>query len=276
MLAGVPATRGVLDVAGGATSFWEVGDGPPMLLLHGGIECGGAMWAPVVGRLAKRYRVVVPDLPGLGESAPVERLDLTTFAGWLIGVMKQMEMHRPTLVAHSLVGSLAARFAVHRSDVLGQLVLFSIPAVARYRMPMRLRYVAIRFAVRPTAENGERFDRFALYDLDATRRRDPLWYDAFDVYTRDRAAVPHVKKAMRQLVAHQTTRIPSADLDRISTPTTLLWGREDRMVPLSVAQDASARQGWPLRVIDDAGHAPHIERPDAFVDGLELNVGALR
>jgi hypothetical protein len=91
-------------------------------------------------------------------------------------------------------------------------------------MPVRLRYVAIRFAVRPTAENGERFDRFALYDLDAARRRDPAWYDAFDVYTRDRAAVPHVKKAMRQLVAHQTTRIPSADLDRISAPTTLLWG----------------------------------------------------
>ncbi len=276
MLAGLPAARGILDAAGSTTSYWEFGDGPPILLLHGGIECGGAMWAPVAMRLAERYRLVVPDLPGLGESTPVERLDLTTFVRWMIGLLDQTRLHRPILVAHSLVGSLAARFAIHRSDTLGQLVIYSAPAIATYRLPMQLRYLAIRFAIRPTARNSERFNRFALYDLDATRHRDPDWYDAFDAYTRRQAALPHVKKAMNQLVAHQTTQIPGVDLDRITIRTELLWGRHDRMVPLAVASDAAARHGWPLRVVEGAGHAPHIERPDAFVDELERTVGAPR
>ena len=56
---------------------------------------------------------------------------------------------------------------------------------------------------------------------------------------------------------------PIAIGDRGSA-TTLLWGRQDRMVPLAVAEAAAARHGWPLHVIDHTAHAPHIEQPDAF------------
>ena len=40
------------------------------------------------------------------------------------------------------------------------------------------------------------------------------------------------------------------------------------MVPVAVGEAARARLGWPLRVVEDAGHVPHIEHPDAFVDAL--------
>ena len=62
-------------MAGISTAVLEGGDGPPLVLLHGGIECGGAYWAPVIARLAENHRLVVPDAPGLGESEPVARLD---------------------------------------------------------------------------------------------------------------------------------------------------------------------------------------------------------
>lgn len=276
MLAGVPATSQVLAVAGIATSVWEVGDGAPLLLLHGGIECGGAMWAPVVGRLAQRHRVVVPDLPGLGESAPVERLDPDTFARWLRDLLRQTGLHRPTLVAHSLGGALSGRFAARHGDALGRLVLYGVPSLGPYRMPLRLRYAAVRFAIRPTVRNAERFDRFALYDLDATRRRDPAWFEAFDAYTRARAVVPHVKKTMRRLITAGIKQIPDADLARITAPTTLLWGRHDRMVPLSIGRGAAARHGWPMHVVEDAAHVPHIEQPDLFCDQLESIAGVPR
>ena len=83
-----------------------------------------------------------------------------------------------------------------------------------------------------------------------------------------RATVPHVKQTMRHLVATQTKPIPDADLRRIDVPTTLLWGRDDRMAPLAIAEGAAARHGWPLHVIDHAAHAPHIEQPDAFLEAL--------
>jgi pimeloyl-ACP methyl ester carboxylesterase len=264
MLAGLPVTDRSLDITGVATRVWEVGDGPPILLLHGGIECGGAMWAPAARLLAERHRVVVPDIPGLGESAPAPRLDADTFAGWLAALSRHMRLERPLIVAHSLVGSLTASVAARRSLAAQHLVICAAPGVGPFRMPWRLRYLGIRFAIRPTAANAERFDRFALHDYDATRRRDPQWFDAFASYTVARANVPHVKRTMRQLLGRQTRRINDADLAHISVPTTLLWGRHDRMVPIAVARHAATRHGWPLHVIDDTGHAPHIERPEAF------------
>jgi pimeloyl-ACP methyl ester carboxylesterase len=57
-------------------------------------------------------------------------------------------------------------------------------------------------------------------------------------------------------------------LARVSVPTTLLWGKEDTVVPLSVAETASERYGWPLHVIEQAGNEPAIEAPGAFVRAL--------
>lgn len=268
MLGGVPATAWTTEVDDVTTAVIEAGDGPPLLLLHGGIECGGAMWAPVLSRLAEHHRIVAPDIPGLGESAPVTRLDVDTFGRWLTALVEQLGLEQPIVVAHSLIGSFTAWYATQHRDLIGRLVICAAPAVGAYHMPLHLRYVAIRFAVHPSARNAERFDRFALLDLDATRRRDPGWFAAFDVYTRARARVPHVKKTMRHLITTATKRIPDTDLARISAPTTLLWGRHDRMVPLDLAESAAERHGWPLYIIDDAAHAPHVEQPDAFVDTL--------
>jgi 2-hydroxymuconate-semialdehyde hydrolase len=273
MLAGIPVTTRTLDVGDAPTAVIEAGAGPPLLLLHGGIECGGAMWAPVLTALAREHRVVAPDVPGLGESAPVERLDTDTFARWLTDLAEQTALDHPTLVAHSLVGTLAARFAARHSDLLDRLVVYAAPGIGHYRVPMRLRYVAIRAALRPSPRNTERFARFALYDYDATRGRDPGWFDAFDAYTRSRASEPHVKKTMRQLIGSQTKSIPDDELARIRVPTTLLWGRHDRMVSVSLGQAAASRYGWELHVIDGVAHAPHIEQPDAFVATLGDIIG---
>ena len=74
--------------------------------------------------------------------------------------------------------------------------------------------------------------------VERTRRRDPAWFDAFSAYTRSRAGVPHVKRTMRSLLELGTAHVPDAELCRISVPATLLWGRHDRMVPLTLTDAA--------------------------------------
>jgi pimeloyl-ACP methyl ester carboxylesterase len=64
--------------------------------------------------------------------------------------------------------------------------------------------------------------------------------------------------------------IPVADLESISTPTELVWGRDDRANRLRIAEAASDRFGWPLHVIDDAADDPPMEQPDAFVAALTM------
>ena len=265
MLDGTPLTERRLRPCDISTAVLEAGDGPPLVLLQGGIECGAAYWAPVASGLAAHRRVIAPDAPGLGESEPVGRLDGETFDDWFAALLDLTCDEPPDLVAHSLLGTAAARFAVRHGDRLRRLVIYGAPGVGPYRMPLGLRVVAVRFGLRPTPHNAERFERWAFADLDRARRTDPEWFAAFSDYTRSRATVAHTKKAMRQLIRDCTRRVPDSDLRRIETPTALLWGRHDRFVDLGLATAAAARLGWPLRVIDDAGHVPHIEQPAAFV-----------
>jgi pimeloyl-ACP methyl ester carboxylesterase len=67
--------------------------------------------------------------------------------------------------------------------------------------------------------------------------------------------------------------IPPEDLARITVPTTLIWGRHNLGLRLRVGEAASARYGWPLHVIEDAGDDPAIEQPAAFLDALRAALG---
>jgi pimeloyl-ACP methyl ester carboxylesterase len=268
VLAGLPVSQRRLAAGGVSTALLEGGSGSSLVLLHGGIECGGAYWAPVIAPLVENHRVVVPDAPGLGESEPLPRLDDETFARWLRELIRLTCDAAPTLVAHSLFGTLAARFAAGHGDCLARLIVYAAPGIGPYRMPLGLRIVAIRVAVRPNERNEERFERFALLDRERTRRRDPEWFDSFSAYALSRARVRHVKRTMSGLIKAGTQRVPDSELRRLDMPAALVWGRHDRMTPLPLAEAASTRLGWPLHVVDDAAHVPHIEEPDGFVDRL--------
>ena len=268
LLRDVPLTERRLRPAGAETVVLEGGQGPSLVLLHGGIECGGPVWAPVVARLAERHRVIVPDLPGLGASPPADVIGAAEFARWLTELLELTCDEPPVLVAHSLGGSLAARYAAAHGERLRRLVVYGAPGIGPYRMPAGLRVTAVRFALRPTARNSERFERRALHDLDAARERDPGWFAALGAELLTRAREPGVKRTMRHLIATGTARVPDDALRRIPVPVDLVWGRHDRFVPLRLAEDASARLGLALHVVEDAGHAAHLDRPRAVADLL--------
>jgi 2-hydroxymuconate-semialdehyde hydrolase len=271
-----PVRHATIDAAGVRTAVLTGGSGPPLVLLHGGIECGGIVWTPAVDRLVRSHTLVVPDLPGFGESAAPAAWDPAAFDRWLAALIAHACDGEPTLVAQSLAGSLAARFALRHGALLHALVIYGSPGIGPYRMPLGLRIVATRCAVRPTERNLRRFTRWAFHDPQRTRRQDPGWYDAFVAYTCSRAASPMVRRAMRSLVRDGTTRIADDELRRITPPTALVWGRHDRMVPLALASAAGSRLEVPLHVVEDAGHVPHVESPAAFADALCRAVPASR
>lgn len=97
-----------------------------------------------------------------------------------------------------------------------------------------------------------------------------LW-EPFRTYNIERARSPAGKAAKELLLAEfGLPAIPVEALADIRLPTSLIWGRTDLATPLSVAEDASARYGWPLQVIEDANDDPPVEQPEAVVNALDL------
>ena len=91
----------------------------------------------------------------------------------------------------------------------------------------------------------------------------------FRAYSLEPARTPGVHRANRHLLRELGLRqLPPGEVARIAVPTTLIWGRQDRVMPLAAAREASVRYGWPLDVIEDAGHFLGLDQPEAFLQAL--------
>ncbi|HEX2028961.1 MAG TPA: alpha/beta hydrolase [Nitriliruptorales bacterium] len=276
-LAGAPVNERRLTVAGVSTALLEGGQGDPVVLLHGQGGFGG-MFLPLLDDLTSTHRVVVPDLPGLGASTVAGgRLDSRRVMRWLDELLERTCPTPPTLVGHSLGGSIAARYAAAHPRRLARLVLVDTGGLAgRVRPAPSVLLALIRFAIRPTVRNADRFSRRIMFDRDRTyQRMGPGRRELFRAYMIELARTPSVKHANRALLRELGfPAIPVDELSRVDVPTTLIWGRHDPVMSLAGAEQASRRHGWPLEVIEEAGHVPAVEQPAAFLAALRRAMDA--
>jgi len=266
---GSPLTERRLDLAGVRTVVAEGGDGPSIVLLHG--QGGfGAMWAPVASALAGRHRVVVPDLPGLGASeVTTGSLDTTGVVAWLGELIRQTCTEPPVLVGSSLGGSIALHFALAHPEQVGRVVLVDSGSLGRFRPAPAALLALIRYLRRPSVERLHRFARYAFADPEGVRARGGARLAALDAYHVDRAKQPTVRAANRKLLRSVGVRRIAPDrLRGISVPVAMIWGRQDRIMRVRIAEDASRTYGWPLYPIDECGHVPMAEQPAAFGEAL--------
>jgi pimeloyl-ACP methyl ester carboxylesterase len=277
LLAGMPVTESRLELAGVSTAVLQGGDGPPVVLLHEQGEFA-ARWARVIPDLVATHRVIAPDLPGHGASELTDGpLDADGVLAWLGELIERTCTASPVLVGHMLGGAIAARFAVDRADRLSCLVLVDSFGLRRFWPAPRFALALLRYVGRPTERTFDGLLRHCIADPDGLREQMGERWEPYHAYVLDRARTPSLKSAlpvlMRQLVM---PAIPSADLARIAAPTTLIWGRHDPAARLRIAEEASARYGWPLHVIEDAGDDPPMEQPEAFLRALRTALGTAR
>ncbi|HEX7126489.1 MAG TPA: alpha/beta fold hydrolase [Thermodesulfobacteriota bacterium] len=274
VLAGLPITERRLTLAGVSTAVLEGGVGPPLVLLHGP-GAYAAHWMRVIPALATTHRVVAPDLPGHGASGATDGPpDPARVSAWVGELIEQTCETPPALVGQTLGGAVAIRFAGDRGDRLGRLVLVDTLGLVPFRPEPAFGHALAEFVAQPTAETHDRLWRQCAFDLDGLRERMGERWDRLRAYNLDRANAADLKAAQRGLMEQfGMPAIPPADLARITVPTTLIWGRHDRATPLAVAEAASDRYGWPLRVVEDAADDPPIEQPDAFLEALGAALG---
>jgi pimeloyl-ACP methyl ester carboxylesterase len=273
VLAGAPVTERRLRLAGVSTAVLEAGQGPPVVLLHGQGGWAG-MWLPVIPDLVTTHHVLAPDLPGLGGSeVPDGPPDAARVLAWLGELIDRTCAAPPALAGASLGASIATRFAVAHPDRLSRLVLVGAGGLGRFRPAPGLVVAMVGFIARPTQRTQQRFLRQVAVDPARVRALMGERWEASQAYNLDRARTPSVRAANRRMLRELGTKtIPPEDLARIAVPTSLIWGRHDRVMRLRIAEAASARYGWPLHVIEDAGHFS-MEQPEAFRAALWAALG---
>lgn len=274
LISAMPVAERRLTLAGVSTSLLEGGEGSPLILLHGPGE-HAQKWLRVVPELVRSHRVIAPDLPGHGASV-VERaaLDAEAVLAWLDELIARACAQPPVLLGQIVGGAIAARYAARHGARLKALVLCDALGLAPFQPAPEFGRALMAFSAQPTDENHDRLWQRCAYDLDALRDDMGEDWTALRAYNLERARTPSVQAAAQGLMQHfGLPAIPPGELERIAVPTSLIWGRHDLATPLAVAEDASRRYGWPLRVIEGAADEPALEQPRAFVHALRAALG---
>ncbi|MDB4958471.1 MAG: Alpha/beta hydrolase [Myxococcales bacterium] len=123
------------DIDGVTLHYTIGGQGPALILLHGYAETS-RMWRPIMPALAERFTVIVPDLPGIGDSAiPVNGLDMTTAAMRIHSLAKSIGVQRAIVVGHDIGLMVAYAYAAQFPTEVGKLVVMDafLPGVGDWR-----------------------------------------------------------------------------------------------------------------------------------------------
>ncbi len=274
LLAGMPVDERRLELAGISTAVLEGGEGPPLLLLHGP-GAYAASWQTVIPLLATSYRVVAPDLPGHGASKIGDgALDADRVLRWLGDLIEQTCAAPPVVVGQLIGGAIGARFAAAHGDAVDRLVLVVPFGLAPFEPTPAFGAALNGFLAAPGEATHDALWEHCVFDLDALRARPATRWQLLKAYNLERAEDPNGGSALHALLEQfGFPAIADELLQEIAVPTSLVWGRHDSIVPLTVAQRASARFGWPLHVLEHAGNEPALEAPEEFVRIVQAIVG---
>lgn len=258
------AGHGFFEHAGGRVHYRVVGDGPPVLLVHG-FASALVVWTPLLEPLCQDHRCILVDLPGFGLSDKHERdYSPAALAGTLIALLDHVGEPRPvTVVAHSWGCSVALALALDHPDRVGRLVLTSAWAYAQ-QLPTFFEWARVPGV-------GELlWDWF--YTEQAAYKYANAWFDP-DRHARP-AVVDKVHEAFERpgaiRAAHAAARAQRFEslqtrYPDVRQPTLLVWGAEDTVSELYFGQRLAAEVPRSrLEVIHRCGHMPMIEHPGRY------------
>jgi len=249
-------------VFGAKIHYLEAGSGPVVILLHG---LGGstANWAPTIGPLAQKYRVIVPDQIGFGKSdKPMLNYRVATLVDFLDGFYKQVGVQKATLVGNSLGGFTAAAFAIAHPEKVDKLVLVDAAGFA------------VTGAMDPKVLNGlnpstrqQVKDLLGLVFYNTAVFGSDMAVEGF-LASRVTAGDQYTIQRFIESIAHGED-VLDGKLGAIKSPTLMIWGREDGLTVLAMGERFKKEiAGSQLLIIEKCGHVPQLEKAAEFNAGL--------
>lgn len=248
------ARESIETVEGVRTRVLRAGAGAPLLFLHG---ANGGRWLPCLERLAERYEVIAPDHPGFGFSETPAWLDTVRDLGHFYqAFMERFGLGDVTLVGASLGGWIAAETALRSQERLRALVLSAAAGVRVKGVPKGDLFL---WSQEELVRNIVHDEALAQAMLSAP------------VTEHDREVA--LKNRLMTARLGWSPRLYDPDLEkwlhRLVKPALVLWGREDRLIPVAHADRFRALLSHAqVRVFEACGHLPHVEKSEPWVQEI--------
>lgn len=229
----------------------------PLLLLHG---LGGSIesWTNNIGFLSTKFRIIALDLPGFGLSdKPKISYSINFYVGFLEKFIKKIKLSHFFIMGSSLGGHIAVEFAIRNRRNVDKLVLISpagsLPKTFKGTKELQ-KYLQI-----VNAKSSKDVDRI-LRSIDNSMVSSS-YADA--IYKR--LSLPGAKQGFISALKG-SARAPRYNnkLSRINTDMLLIWGREDRMIPLRFIRPFMEHGKSRIIILEKCGHRPHVENPKLF------------
>lgn len=242
-----------VSIAGARTHLIRGGRGKPVLVLHP--EFAASQWFPYHDQLARRFHIYAPDHPGFGESERsswVEDIDDVVFH--YVELLDELRLEHVSVLGTSIGGWIAAELALMRPDRIDRLVLSAAAGIK--------------------IDGIERFDIF-LHSIEETLQH--LFHDPrraaqlLPTQFGPEAIVRVYREAtsLARLTWNPYLYNPKLEhrLRRITAPTLVIWGANDRFLPIPHGKAYADRiPGAELLVIPECGHLVPFEQTEQFVE----------
>ncbi len=264
-------------VFGARIRYFEMGRGPTLVLVHGLGSSAEGDWGKLLRTLSATHRVLALDLLGFGASdKPFITYNVQTWVDTLGEFLRQRQVDRFTLVGESLGGWIAAQYAIQA--LAGEAVgpAFVLPRPARLVLSDAAGFS--KTSVGRIFERGENRGPTGVTLAGEKQLLGAIFHDP--AYIADEG----LRSGMAWSIAKgdgwtiqsfygNRSIVDEAVAERlgvITIPTLVVWGQDDRLVPLDDGRGyAAGIPGARLVVIPDCGHAPMIEAPERFLKAVE-------
>ena len=231
------------------------GSGPPLLFLHG--AGGNSGWQAYHEELAKSYTVYVPSQPGFnGTERPEWVYTITDVAHFNQALVQKLGLDQYILMGSSMGGWMAAEMAAMSTAGLRALILVDAAGIK--------------------PEKGEIAEIFMVSAETRLKQRfhDPSQVANYDQYTREMSPEEQVQEHSNREMASRLCWKPYLHnpslphyLAKVATPTLILWGRLDAIIPVECGElFQRALPNSTLRIIENCGHSPAVEKPEEFLN----------
>ena len=251
----------MIETAGGRkVRVYEAGSGEPALFLHG----AGGLFPddPFVAKLAERYHVFAPVLPGYEDSEGEDTLrDMLDFTLHTLDVMDALGLEKPIVIGHSMGGMIAAEMAAIAPHQVERLALIAPAGLWLDEHPIPDIFAMLPFEFPPIlfhdVEMGTRLMTAGLDLEDHKFLTDFLIRNARQFGMAGKILFPIPERGL------------SDRLYRVRAKTVVIWGDSDKLIVPEYGE-AFAKQirGAELVRVPEAGHMVNLEKPDAVLDAI--------